>query len=498
MSESNLPDRGTPRKGSQKTSGVSGLADLPEVAAVKRRRKRILWTFAALLLIGGISAKPGFAAVKRWRCGKLAEESAELLDRRDVEQAFSKARAAHQLLPEEPRALRAVAKALAARDDWGNAAAFWAEVVKREPSPEDRRAYAEAALRSGALDKAAEQVESLMSSDAESTDNHLLAAKVYSAHGDLALALKSARRAVELDPNHEVAGFLLSQFLLQKPETRIEGLERLWKLGEGKSATALQALLTLSAAPNLEKAGLDRLIPALRGHPLAEETHRLKALELELIRSPENRKAFLDAAQERYAAAEPERLRLFAAWLSLQGEHERALRVLPGDQAFTRKDLFLVRVDAMAALGQWNEILHDLKKDRAPLEQPLVHLFQARCWKELKDEERAAMAWRSALDSARGDVNMLRYIAGYAEKVGAPEQAERAYRALTQNSKTARFAFEALLRLTPPSETHRLRDLLAEMAQRWPKEIALTNDLAYLNTLLNVGVAENRATARRP
>ena len=239
----------SPQTGSQKTSGTSALADLPEVAALKRRRRRILWTLAALVLVAGVSAKPVYTVVKRWRCTSLAQESTELLKKGDVEQAFSRARAAHQLIPEEPEALRAVARVLTARNDWPNAAAFWAEVVKRAPSSADRREYAEAALRTGALPKAVEQSGVLLRDEAGVAENHLLAAKIHVAQRDLERAIESARKAVTLDAADEAAAFLLSQILLQKADTKSEGVQRLQQLGAGTSVIAVQALVTLSAIP---------------------------------------------------------------------------------------------------------------------------------------------------------------------------------------------------------------------------------------------------------
>ncbi len=497
MSEPTSSKRPVTGTNSQTTFGSSALADLPEIAALKRRRRRILWTLSAVLLLAAVSAKPGFAAFKRWRCVKLAEESAELLGRGETEQAFSRARAAHQLIPQEPQALRAVARVFTIRSDWGNAVNFWAEVVKREPTPADRREYVEAALHAGALTTAGEQVEVLLGSGAEVAENHLVAAKVYAAQRGMDRAVASARKALEIEPGSETAAFLLSQLLIQAQETRGEGVQRLWTLGEGKTVTGLQALALLSTYPELPAEDLERLAVALRANPHAEETHRLKALELDLRRTPEKRSELIDAAQAEYASAEPEHLRLFVSWLSLQGEHARAVQVLSAERAFTRKDLLLVRLDAMAALAQWREILDYLGRDRVPLERPLIHLFQARCWKELDEPGRADVAWRSALAAAANDLNTLAYIAGYAEKVGAHEPAERAYRTLAQNPKTARFAYEALVRLTEPTNTLRLRDLLAEMAQRWPKDVALINDLAYLNTLLEIDLPQNLATAKK-
>lgn len=480
----------------QNASGNSALTDLPEVAAFKRRRRRILWAIAGVLLISGSAAEPAYKVVKHWRCVKLAKESADLLERREMEQAFSRARAAHQLLPEEPEALRAMARVLSARNDWSNACAFWAEVVKRDAKAEDRRLYADASLHTGALPVAMEQLSALLASDPGSAENHLLAAKVHLAQRNATLAVQDARKAVELDPANEPAVFALCQLLLQIPDSRDEGLQRLHQLAETKTSTGLLALGVLAGLPASSEDEVMQLARALREHPLAEEVHRLKALELELRGAPEARAERLDKAEKQYASAEPEALRAFASWLSSQGEPARTLKVLSQERAFSRKDLLLVRLDAMAALGQWREILAVLGKDRVPLEPAFVHLYKARCWKELKDNTQSDIAWRAAHAAAAGDLNTLLYVAGYAEKVGAREHAERTYRTLAQNPKTARFAYEALLRLTPRADTAGLRNTLAEMVQRWPKDVALANDLAYLSALLSIDVTQNREKAR--
>src|SRR5690242_19068417 len=83
-------------------SAGSALADLPEIAALKRRRRRLLLILLALAVSVGVGIKPAYRGVKRWRCGALAQESRELLKKGDLEEAFNRARAAHQLLPEDP------------------------------------------------------------------------------------------------------------------------------------------------------------------------------------------------------------------------------------------------------------------------------------------------------------------------------------------------------------------------------------------------------------
>src|SRR5207244_1353998 len=57
-------------------------------------------------------------------------------------------------------------------------------------------------------------------------------------------------------------------------------------------------------------------------------------------------------------------------------------------------------------------------------------------------------------------------------------------------------AFQELERITElSSPTRELRDLLGEMVRRWPNEVALQNDHAYLNLLLGTELAASRQTA---
>ncbi len=405
----------------------AGLADLPEVAALKRLRRRWIIALLVITLLGVLLAKPGYRAVKEWRCRAIAAESLRLLEDGRREEAFDRARAAHQLLPTEPAALRAVAHVVADRGEWATAASFWIEFAKRaEMNGSDRRAFAEAALRSGAFPVAGEQITALLTAEPDAAANHLLSARLHLAQRDWIGAMAEVRAAIPLAGTEEAAPLLLGELLLQQPDARAEGLRQLRTLALHPSKEGLAALTLLAAQTDLPGADAQQVATALEAHPLAVPAHQLKALDLRLRAAPPQRGELLDAAHARYADATPELLRDFAAWLVAHGEPGRALAALPTERAWGRRDLLLVHLDAMAALAQWREILVLLERDRAPLEGTLLHLFRARCHSEFGDKPLADTEWRMAVSAGAGDLNALLYVASYAEKVGAHEPAVRA------------------------------------------------------------------------
>ena len=103
----------------------------------------------------------------------------------------------------------------------------------------------------------------------------------------------------------------------------------------------------------------------------------------------------------------------------------------------------------------------------------------------LNNPRLAAMNWRVAVASAGANPEQLTWLAQFAEKHGEADTAKRAWRSLIACSRNPRYAFQELERLTRKSgSTLELRQVMAELASRWPKEPALQNEVAYLNLLL--------------
>jgi hypothetical protein len=89
------------------------------------------------------------------------------------------------------------------------------------------------------------------------------------------------------------------------------------------------------------------------------------------------------------------------------------------------------------------------------------------------------------------------FLAQYAEKIGQTDQAELAYSSLKSNATTARRAYEALLLLEEKKgDGDALRQLLAEMRQRWPHDSAVANDFVYFNLLKGIDVPQSLQIAQ--
>jgi alkylhydroperoxidase family enzyme len=219
---------------------------------------------------------------------------------------------------------------------------------------------------------------------------------------------------------------------------------------------------------------------------------------MEITLHPELRTQLIDAAVARYSDADPAAKRSFGVWLNGRGEYERTIAFLPIEEAFKRKDHLLVCLDAMAALKRWGEIERILEIKGVPLNDAYREVFLARSALELGSATGAEMHWKLARLAAEPSPEQLIFVGSYAEKIGQLGEAELAYRKLATSATTARPAYEALLRIAERKGSSALRrEILTAMHERWPKDTAVSNDLAYVNLLAGLEINESLEVARK-
>ena len=284
-------------------------------------------------------------------------------------------------------------------------------------------------------------------------------------------------------------------------QRRAEAIERLRKLGEGKDEAALDALVLLAqrtlaaggsgAADSADKqdetalVSPDELIRALENHPLAKTPQKLLAVDLKIQQSPNDKAALINAAIAQWKESETDSLAILAKWLNGKGEFQRVLDEIPIEKALVSRDLFLQHVDALGALGRWEEIERLLQSERFPLDPAVQKMYLARCNTQLGEETAAKNNWARALEAAGGDLQKLLPLAEYAEKNGAAATATAAYDAAVATAPRLRPAQQARLRLAQAAkDTRRLHAILSEMLKLWPDDTAIQNDEAYLRLLL--------------
>lgn len=236
--------------------------------------------------------------------------------------------------------------------------------------------------------------------------------------------------------------------------------------------------------------GLDAesLVRGLEAHPLAKAPQRLLALDLQIQQEPARAAELIERGVAAHREGGAETLQALGAWLSGKGEFARLLAVVPLARAAETRALFLQHLDALAALGRWQEIETLLQGQRFPLDLMVQEMYLARCAAQLdRGPGTVANHWQRALEAAlaSGDTGKLLSFGDYAEKNGALDVAESAYTHLARSAPRLRPAQGGRLRVAQSQgDLGKTHTVLREMLAVWPDEAPLQNDEAYLGLLL--------------
>lgn len=455
-----------------------------------------------LVLLGILAVRPVRHQIKAWQARRHAHKAFALIEAEKWVEARDEALAAYQLEPAEPEGLRAVARFLS-RTRQREAFEFWNKLEDRHLlTRQDRRDEAEVALASGNTAVASAAVNDLLTrkDSPAGPPDWLLAAQQATQKSANEEAHTFARKILD-DPRAEerlqlqAALIILSTAVPNASSNALtdEAWTRMKKIAHGTRKTALEALLVLAQhtlslpAGTTEVTGLalPDLVHSLEVHPLATTSHKLLALDLQIHADNSQRPALIDRAIEQWKNGDVPSLVALATWLNGKGEYQRQLDVIPLQKTLQAKDLFLQHVDALGAVGRWDDIRHLLETSRYPLDPVIEHMYLARCYAQLEQKTASDNNWQRALEAAAGDAEKLMMIGAYAEKNGATAIAESAYNSAAQQAPKSRPVQQSRLRLAQGArDTRKMRDILTEMLANWPNEPAIENDEAYIRLLL--------------
>jgi hypothetical protein len=506
------------------------------VRAAKRRRLIIIGaSVAGLALIVGLGGKPATRAIKGFQARRHAARAFEFLDKEKWSDARSEALAAYQLRNTEPQALRAVARYLS-RTRQQQALDFWKQL--RDVSSltrDDLRDEATIALLSNETERATPAVNALLADNGRQAipRDWLIAAQLAFQKGAGAEAIGRLQKIFENKAATERE--LLQAAILElqasnstdaetKQRTQADAWSRIVKLGEGKSVTALDALIILarraltapggttpvspspssvpdateSVSPNPDDTAvvppaatgpppleIPKLIAAIEQHPLAKAPHKLIALDLQMHENPGEKQACVDRAITDWKGSDTASLGALAAWLNSHGEYQRELDTIPLEKSLEDRDLFLQHLDALGALARWDDIRKLLEAERFPIDAVIQRMYLARTNAQLGQKAAAENNWQRALEGAGNDLQKLLTLANYAEKNGAVEIAGTAYETAATIAPKMRGVQAGRLRVAQASrDTEKIHAVLAEMLALWPNDTAIQNDEAYTRLLM--------------
>ena len=473
----------------------------PEDAQLARRRRRIIVigsvALVLVILFGIFGRRPAGHAIKAWQAQRHAQKAFASIDKEQWTDARSEAMAVYQLSPDQPEALRAVARYLT-RMHSIEALDFWKQLSRKTSLTRvDMRDEAMIAIIAGDVALADTAVDELIDSHAEPAD-WLLAAQL-AIQKNLPDEAKSYLEKIVADSrateSEQFRATLLQLSLAaNSPSERAKAVTRLGKLAEGKTATSLDALVVV--AQNTLSASVDssdstsneagRLASALENHLLAKAKHKLLAFDLRIHADPTQREQLIARAIADWKDSDPaDRLDL-ARWLNSKGEYQRAIDSIPLEKAMQSGDLFLQHLDALGGLGRWKEIEQEIQSGKFPLEPFLEAMYLARCNSQLGEQTASANNWQRALEAAQSDARKLITLAQYAEQNKEAEIAEVAYNNAATITPRLRLAWDGRLRLAQASrDTKKIHAVLANMLALWPDDFAIQNDEAYVRLLLS-------------
>jgi hypothetical protein len=480
-----------------------------------RNRKRRIWFLLVLLLllvIVGIffGGRPASHAIKAWQARRHAAKAFVFLEEQKWNDARAEATAAYQLRPNEPQALRAVARYLS-RTGQHQALEFWKSLRDVTPlTREDLRDEAKIALISGETERATMPISELLANDGREAipEDWLLAAQLELQKHELGNAQRNIRKV--FDHRNATERENLQAALIELQASRAGNIEtdkqhqteawsRIKRLATDKTETALDALILLAQRTLSNQKSKVRsrksevgdqnaesdLAHALENHPLAKAPHKLLALDLQTHADPSQRDALIARAIRDWKDADETSLAALATWLNGKGEYQRELDTIPLEKALQSRELFLQHVDALGALRRWEEIKGLLEGERFPLDPVVQRMYLARCSAQLGEKAAAENNWKRALEAAHGDARKLLTLGDYAEKNGASEIAGAAYDSAATTLPKLRAAWQGRLRLAQARrETKKIHAVLAGMLKLWPNDSAIQNDEAYTRLLL--------------
>jgi tetratricopeptide (TPR) repeat protein len=479
----------------------------PKNPLLRTRTRRKLWIAGTTIVIVSITVlsigRPVRNAVRSWQARKHAERAFAFIDQQKWSEARNEATTAYQLSPNEPLALRSVARLLS-RAGRADGLEFWKKLAEHVPlTAEDLRDEVNVALKINDITDANEVVQQLLAlNDAKhACADTLMAGDIAVRRHDFVKAAQLGKKALD-DPTatrtEQLQAAVTLDIAMQRgarssSADRKQIDDRLVALAAGDDQPSLDALAAIAqrelAAPNEAKKTspmpVDELIRKIDNHPRVTISYKLLAADLEISQQPDKRPEIEQRTIAQCKKSSNEDLVTCGAWLFRNAEYQRELEMIPIDRAVQTRELFLQHVAALAALKRWDEIQKLLEGERYPLDPVIQNMYLAHCYAEQRQQVSADNSWQRAVENAAGDLNKLLILGSYAEKNGADLVAATAYEAAVASSPKSREAQLGRLRAArADSDTRKIYVILNELLKIWPNDPNLQNDEAYVRLLL--------------
>jgi hypothetical protein len=455
----------------------------------------VLGVLVGLGVVGALSARPVWRAIKAKRAQGFAREATELIQQEKWAPAFEKTRSALQLAPTHPDILRLAAH-LYARAGLETAFPYFETLLNHSQANRgDKEEYTALALATGHNDIASTQIRALLADPKPSARTYLLASQFYGGLRNLSNAVHFARQAVRTEPNNPTNTLTLGRILLSSklPADQEEARNNLLPLARTPGPFQSPAMATILATPDAPRSDREEILALLNAKPNRTLTEELLRQEANVSLDPSRRSSIADELIQSHGRASIESTASVAAWLNRQQLYSRTLELVLPDIAENNPALVQLRYDALIGLEDYRGAYDFIVRGSNPTNPLQIEFLRCTTAQRLKDQEAVDRHFKNLLTIAARDPRMLRSVADFALRNGRKDIANDAAQQLVRSPRDAVAAYGTLLKIADSQgETWAARDYARKLRDLRGKSVdeSLNLQIAYYNLLLDENIDE--------
>ena len=450
----------------------------------------------SLVVVTVLNGKKWYDIYQTWQSNRLIKKAGSFESQDRILEAWINANEAYSLDPENPNAIRTLARYYTASKQKEALHLIKKLQDKGLMTDEDTLMHIQALSNAYENKEAQTKIEEVLRNSKASPRMVEIADHVMQRLGRREQLLEILRGYMQQSPDD-----LESKLILAKREVEFgaegdpaAGMQKLWEIAQDQGKSGLRALEFLDGL-KLSEPEQQRLVERLEAHPLAQQAHKVAALRRMASMHPEKRTQIIEKAVEDRRNASREDLVPLAAWLVKDGEHERLLRFLKPEVVQDFAPLLGHYLNALMLAQRYDEMEKMVRDPVTRLTTAersfyLVHLayVQKKSWEEVNALLVDAL---TAMQGAASPDRVLQ-IAIWAEQRDHLLVAEQAYRAAANTSgseQVQRQGHEGLLRLTYRNGNSKgFMEAARDTARRWPDNQHFLERSLYASLLAGIEI----------
>ena len=203
---------------------------------------------------------------------------------------------------------------------------------------------------------------------------------------------------------------------------------------------------------------------------MAKTEHEILSLELKMRSQPAQRPVILETTLGKARRRSLDHQLEIGRWFNRQREFTRTIELISLPVSLLRQDLFLVRLDALAALGRWTEVRQNLDEKQIPIDALLAGSTAPESPKNsaIPNKRRCIGAREHGTGPTAASHPVRRPVRG------AHRRKERSDQGVSPADPTDRLdatSYDALIRLAEKEgDTRGLREIMKELVALYPDD----------------------------